>query len=111
ATAVKVYYTGAGSFTPGTQQQGCEQTDKDLSEWTLTASLLVDLDKAARRAVQAVDDFNKPRERELLARLITEKVEPVKVEPLDHGLDVPMFKKIIGDKLDKLNAGRMKTHL
>ena len=111
AGAIKIYYTGSGTFTPATQTLWRDQTDKAINEWRLVQSLLADLDRAERRAAQAVDDFNKARDREFQARLITEKPEPLKVEPFDHGLDVPMFKKLVGDAIDKLNASRMKTHL
>ena len=74
----------------------------------MVGPLVADLERAEQRARQAVEDFNKARERELQARLITERIEPLKLEPVDTGLDVPMLTKTVGNAIARLNANRVK---
>lgn len=109
--AVQVYYTGTGQFTPSTQVKWREQTDKAIGDWNLVVTLLNDLQKSEHRASQSVDDFNRARERELQARLVTERSEPLKLEPVDHKLDTGMLLKTANEAINKLNANRMKTRL
>lgn len=70
-----------------------------------------DLEKAERLAAGTVDDYNKAADRELQTRLITDKPEPLKLEPVKHGLDVKMIRKLAADAISRLNANRGKTRL
>jgi len=41
--------------------------------------------------------------------MYNEKPEPLKLEPIDHKLDVKLIRKYAGDAISRLNAGRMRT--
>lgn len=106
-----VYKESSGLFTSETTTRWREATDRAIGEWNTFMAMFADLQTAERRAAKAVDDYNITRGREFQARLVTEKIDPVKLEPVDHGLDLKMLQKMAQDEIARLNANRAKMRL
>jgi hypothetical protein len=110
--SVQIYYReNSGTFTAGTMTSWMNQTDKSIGEWNTYVALLDDLKKAEHRAAQAVDDYNRARDREFDARLAPQKPEPLKVDPVEHGLDVQLLGKKAADTIVRLRNERSKNRL
>lgn len=109
--SVQVRYTGQGLFTAQTQMEWRNQTDKAIQGWNSVSTLLGDLERAEKQALQAVENYNAVHVRECQFRLYTDKPEPLKVEPVEHNVDPKVVRKFVSDALSRLNAGRLKNRL
>jgi hypothetical protein len=108
---VTVYYRETGTLTAESQVKWRDQSDAAMRKWNEVRSLLPDLEKAERRATQAVTDYNAAIAREWQTRLYDGKPDPLKLEPVDHGLDVLSIQKEADDTLRRLNAERVKSRV
>jgi hypothetical protein len=112
ARVVKLYYReGSGVLTSDSQVKWRDQSDRAIREWNNAAAVLSDLTKAERRASNAVEDYNAAVVREWAARLYAEKPDPLELEPVNHGLDIPALKKEAADAIQKLAAERVRSRL
>lgn len=112
ATAITVYFRdSSGMLTSESQIKWRTQSDAAIREWNILQSALTDLQRAQTRASNAVEDYNKARARESQARLYSDKPQPLKLDPIDHGLDIPALRREAADTTARLAAQRVRSRL
>jgi hypothetical protein len=107
--SVAINYSTQGQFSGDTQLQWRQQTDKAIDNWNTVLTLLSDLERFEHGVTRAVDEYNTARAKEYQARLYTEKFVPLKLEAVEHKIDVKLVRKYVTDAISRLNAARVRT--
>lgn len=108
---IQVFYRDTGTFTPESQTKWRQASDAAIDAWNAVLGLLEDLQRAERKAALAVDEYNKAVNKEFAARLYKDKPEPLKLDPVDHGINEPLARKEASDILARVRTERSKNRV
>jgi hypothetical protein len=108
---VQVAYRESGTLTSESQMKWKRQSDVAINAWSDVVSLAGDLQRAERKAAAAVTDFNKAAAEELSSRLYEEKHEPIKLDPVEHNLDLRAIEREASETLARVRRERVRSKL
>jgi hypothetical protein len=106
---IQIFYRENGTLTPDSMTRWRQASETALAKWSNVLALIEDLQRAERKAAATVDEYNRARAKEFAARLYDQKWPDLKVDPVDHGIDIPVLQKEISDTKTRIHNDRNRN--